>query len=216
MKQILIFLTLIFMITTLKSQTDRNVQDAQGLGVGADAPLFRALDADSNEFSLSETLKEQTVVLIFYRGFWCPVCNKHLSALQDSLKLIEETGAKVIAISPEKPEYLDKMAQKSGAEFTLLCDEDYKIADAYDVTFKPTSMQLFTYNTLLGGKLKKTHSDESQRLPVPATFIINQKGIIVWRQFNPDYKKRASVDDILKALSRNGVSQQNKNILSAY
>jgi len=203
-------------ITTMNSQTDRSVNDAQGLNIGVDAPFFRALDADSNEFSLSETLQEQPVVLIFYRGFWCPVCNKHLGSMQDSLKLIEDMGAKVIAISPENPEYLDKMAQKTGAEFTLLYDEDYKIADAYDVTFKPTSMQLFTYNTLLGGKLKKTHSDESQKLPIPATFIINQKGIIVWRQFNPDYKKRASVDDILKALSRNGVPHKDKNILSGY
>ena len=203
-------------ITTMNSQTDRSVNDAQGLNIGVDAPFFRALDADSNEFSLSETLQEQPVVLIFYRGFWCPVCNKHLGSMQDSLKLIEDMGAKVIAISPENPEYLDKMAQKTGAEFTLLYDEDYKIADAYDVTFKPTSMQLFTYNTLLGGKLKKTHSDESQKLPIPATFIINQKGIIVWRQFNADYKKRASVDDILKALSRNGVPHKDKNNLSGY
>jgi len=117
--------------------------------------------------------------------------------------LIEQTGAKVIAISPEKPEYLDKMSEKSGATFTLLYDEGYKIADAYDVTFNPTSMQLFTYNVILGGKLKKTHSDDSQRLPIPATYIINEEGIIIWRQFNPDYKSRASVREILDVLNKN-------------
>ncbi len=193
----------IMAVTTINSQTEKSVKDVHGLSVGETAPKFYAMDADSNQFSLEEALKKDPVVLIFYRGFWCPVCNKHLGSIQDSLKMIEEKGAKVIAISPEKPEYLDKMAVKTGAKFTLLYDEGYKIADAYDVTFKPGAMQLFTYNIGLGAKLKETHSDKSQQLPIPATFIVNQNGKIIWRQFDPDYKKRSSVKEILKALEEN-------------
>ena len=189
-------------ITTLIAQTEKSVKDVHGLSVGENAPMFKAIDADSVEFSLKEAIKKGPVVIIFYRGFWCPVCNKHLGSLQDSLKLIEEKGVQVIAISPEKPEYLDKMAEKTAAEFTLLYDEDYKIANAYDVTFKPTSSQLFTYNVVLGAKLKNTHSDESQRLPIPATYIVDQLGKIIWRQFDSDYKNRSSVKEILKALSK--------------
>ncbi len=187
-------------LTGINSQNERSLKDAHGLSVGAKAPMFTALDADSNRFSLEKALVEGPVVLIFYRGFWCPVCNKHLGSIQDSLKMIEKAGAKVIAISPEKPEYLNVMEDKTGAEFTLLYDEGYSIANAYDVTFKPSATKLFTYNVILGGKLKKTHSDESQQLPIPATFIINQQGEISWRQFDPDYKNRASVKEILLAL----------------
>ena len=185
---------------TANSQTERSVDEVHGLSIGEKAPMFQAMDADSNLFSLEKVLEKGPVVIIFYRGYWCPVCNKHLGQLQDSLKLIEETGAQVIAVSPEKPEYLDKMAEKTGAKFSLLYDKDYKIADAYDVTFTPSGSQLFTYNVILGAKLKDTHSDESQRLPIPATYIVNQKGIITWRQFDPDYKKRSSVKDILKSI----------------
>ena len=200
MKKIPLTLIMFVLFLTANSQTSRSVNKAHGLPVGANAPLFTALDADSNTFNLEKALQQKPVVLIFYRGFWCPVCNKHLGAIQDSLSMIEATGAKVIAVSPEKPDYLNKMAEKTGAQFTLLYDEGYLIADAYDVTFKPTSTELFTYNVVLGAKLKKTHSDETQRLPIPATFIIDQKGKINWGQFNPDYKKRASVKEILKAL----------------
>lgn len=185
----------------LISQTEKKVTDAVGLSIGTTAPLFSAIDADSVKFSLNDAIKEGPVVLIFYRGFWCPVCNAHLGSIQDSLKLIEATGANVIAISPEQPEYLDKMAEKTGSEFTLLYDEGYKIAEAYDVDFNPSKMQLFTYNVILGGKLKDTHSDESQRLPIPATYIVNQQGKIIWRQFDHDYKKRSSVKDILYQLN---------------
>jgi len=201
LKLIILNIITIMTITTIRSQTEKSVEDAHGLPVGQSAPMFSAIDADNNLFSLEDALNKGPVVLIFYRGFWCPVCNKHLGSIQDSLKMIEETGAKVIAVSPEKPEYLDKMSEKSGAEFTLLYDEEYKIANAYDVTFKPGTMKLFTYNTFLGAKLKDTHSDESQRLPIPATYIVGQQGKTIWRQFDPDYNKRSSVNDILKALS---------------
>lgn len=189
-------------ITDMKAQDYRSAKEAEGLSVGTAAPVFSALDANSNTFSLETVLENGPVVLIFYRGFWCPVCNQHLSKIQDSLELIEEKGAKVIAISPEKPEYLGKMEKKTGAEFTLLYDEGYKISDAYDVTFKPSKATLTTYNTLLGAKLKKTHSDDSQRLPIPATYVIDKSGTITWRQFNPDYKKRSNVADILNALDK--------------
>ena len=207
MKEIIFTLILALMISGVKCQTDRDANDAHGLLPGTEAPMFKAIDADSLEFSLKDAIKKGPVVIIFYRGFWCPVCNQHLGSIQDSLKMIEEAGAKVIAISPEKPEYLDKMAEKTSAEFTLLYDEDYKIADAYDVTFKPKAMQLFTYNVVLGAGLKNTHSDKSQRLPIPATYIVNQNGIIVWRQFDPDYKNRSSVKEILNPLVENKVAE---------
>jgi peroxiredoxin len=190
----------IFLAIQVYPQNPNGVEDARGLEVGAAAPIFSAMDADSSEFSLSEALKTGPVVLMFYRGVWCPVCNKHLSTIQDSLKFINEKGATVVAISPEKPEYLGEMSAKTGAEFRLLYDEYYKISDAYDVTFSPKKSELFMYNLVMGAKLKKAHADDSQRLPIPATYIIDEKGLIVWRQLNPDHKKRASVNDIVKAL----------------
>ena len=194
-----VFLTM--KLLPMKAQDYKTADEAKGLEVDVVAPMFSALTEDSTEFSLDEALEKGPVVMIFYRGFWCPVCNKHLSQIQDSLKMIEKTGAKVIAVSPEKPEYLDKMAEKTGAEYTLVYDVGYKISDAYDVTFRPSAATLVTYNTMLGAKLKKTNSDDSQRLPIPATYIIGTDGKIVWRHFDPDYKNRSTVKDILIFLS---------------
>ena len=206
--KIFFILTIMILSTSLvNAQNEKDIEDVRGIDVGVKAPIFSAVDAENKTFFLEEELKKGPVVMIFYRGFWCPVCNKHLSSLQDSLMQIQATGAQVIAISPEKPEYLDKMAEKTGAEFTLLYDEDYKIANAYDVTFKPSTMQLFTYNIVLGGKLKDSHSDDSQQLPIPATYIINQEGIIIWRQFDPNYKNRSTVQEILKALQSSEVQK---------
>ncbi|HCC30340.1 MAG TPA: alkyl hydroperoxide reductase [Marinilabiliales bacterium] len=200
MKTIILFISMIIFTSLGYSQATRGVEDAKGLATGTKAPVFKAIDADNAVFDLNEAIKSGSVVVIFYRGFWCPFCNKHLAQIQDSLSLITDKGVTVVAISPEKPEYLDKMTDKTGAKFRLLYDEGYKIADAYDVTFTPDSKQLFVYNTVLSGNLKDTHSDDSQRLPIPATYIIDKNGTIVWRQFDPDYKNRSTVDDILKNL----------------
>ncbi|NJO91377.1 MAG: AhpC/TSA family protein [Chloroflexia bacterium] len=193
---------IVLLISTVLAcaQENKGVNDAKGLSVGAKAPIISAIDADSVKFDLNESLKHGPVVVIFYRGYWCPVCNKHLKQIQDSLSLITNKGATVVAISPEKPEYLEKMEEKTGVKFSLLYDDGYKIANAYDVTFTPKKSELIIYNTALGANLKETHSDDSQRLPIPATYLISEDGIIAWRQFDPDYKKRSSVKDIIRAI----------------
>ena len=202
MKIIWVILTLMALTLQLAAQPYRSARDASGLDVGVKAPEFSAIDQNGKIFKLSDQLRTGPVVVVFYRGFWCPVCNRHLSKLQDSLVFIEAMGATVVAISPEKPEYLEKMANQTGAKFRLLYDDSYHISDAYDVTFRPGKGTLILYNVFAGADLKETHSDDSERLPIPATYIIDKNGIITWRQFDPNYKKRSSVKDILKALKQ--------------
>jgi peroxiredoxin len=178
----------------------KSVAEAQGLFVGDKVGDFSAIDAYGKTYSLQDALRKGPVVLLFIRGQWCPVCNRHLSGVQDSLPLIYEKGASVVVVSPEKSEFLIRTMEKTGAEFTLVYDEGYKISNAFDVTFLPDSLTRVMYNTLLGAKLKESHSDDSERLPIPATFIIGQDSVIRWRHFDPDYKRRASVTDIVRNL----------------
>jgi peroxiredoxin len=196
--KILIILLLAFINSNIMAQTKyKTVKEANGLQVGDTVKDFSALDLHDSTFTLSEALKKGPVVVIFYRGQWCPVCNKHLSHLQDSLQMIYEKGASIIAISPEQSEFLKRTAEKTNTSFSLLYDEGYKISDMFDVTFKPDTMTTIMYNTLLGANLKKANTDDSQRLPIPATFIIGTDGKIVWRHFDPDYKKRSTVSEII-------------------
>lgn len=201
MKTVILTFISVFLFQLGFSQADQSAESQTGIAVGTKAPTFSALKADSTTFTLNDALKKGPVVLIFYRGHWCPVCNKHLANIQDSLKMVTALGASVVAVSPQKPEYLDKMSKKSGATFNLLYDENYLIANAYGVSFKPKTSQLMVYNNMLNAKLKKSQSDKSQTLPIPATYIINKDGTIIWRQFDPNYKNRSSVKDIIATLT---------------
>lgn len=180
----------------------KSVDEAKGLKEGEKAPVFVSLDQEDKLYELEKALDNGPIVLIFYRGQWCPICNKHLAAIEKDLDQIYEKGATVVAISPETSGYLKQTMKKTGASFRLLHDADYKIAEAYDVAFISDSASLDAYNNRLGANLKESQSDDSQRLPIPATYIIGQDGIIQWRHFDPDYKKRSSVADIVAALDK--------------
>jgi peroxiredoxin len=173
-------------------------KEREGLKVGDKVEDFSAQNMNGDTITLNNLLEKGPLVIVFYRGHWCPICNKHLKKLETNLERVYEKGAQLIAISPENSEFLKKTADKTNASFTLLYDEDYKISDQFKLTFRPDSITRAMYNNVLGGDLKKAHSDESQQLPIPATYIIDKNGTVVWRQFNPDYKKRAKVEDIIE------------------
>lgn len=184
----------------MSTQNQRKAKETTGLTVGQPAPLFSATDQYDEPFELAEALSQGPVVLIFYRGQWCPFCNQHLKLLQSNLDRIYATGAQVIAVSPETSPYLRKMMQKANIAFKLLYDQDYQIAQAYQVSFRPGTAHRFMYDKVLGANMARAHEQETILLPVPATYIINQAGQIAWRHFDPDYKQRSEIEDILNGI----------------
>jgi len=171
-----------------------------GLKKGAEAPDFTAVDNSGKTLDLQKLLKtHKAVVVFFYRGQWCPYCNKHIKQLQDSLQLLTEKGAYVIGITPETSENINKTIGKTHASFSLVHDEGYKIMKAYDVNY--------TVDDALNAKLKgygvdleANNGNTDHVLPVPATYVIDRTGEIIFVHFDKDYTKRAAVSDIIKVL----------------
>ena len=173
----------------------------EGLFINSKAPDFRAKDQNGTEVVLKDMRKKGPVVLIFYRGYWCPYCNKELQKLEDSLSLIKEKGAELIAITPEKQEGISKTIEKTKATYSIISDEEMKIMKAYDVAYlvddksvaryKMASIDLVANNGQKAGAVY---------LPVTAVYIVTKEGEIKYRFFNTDYKIQASVKDILDNL----------------
>jgi peroxiredoxin len=170
-----------------------------GIMIGEKAPLFKAEDQHGNMVDLSEQLKKGPVVITFYRGQWCPFCNRYMSALQDSLLMIADKGASVIAITPEKGEEIQKTIEKSNAAFSVIYDKNHRIMDAYDVTFTMGGAKFLMYKSY-GIDINKASGNDDKALPIPATYIISKKGKVINRHFDNDYKKRMTVKEILDSL----------------
>ena len=189
-------------VSATKWGIDINFGTPAGLNPGEKAPEFSGIDTQGNKISLYAELKKGAVVLIFYRGEWCPVCNRYLSNFQDSLSYVLATGAKVLAITPEKQSSALIMKEKVAATFTIISDPTEEIMKSYKVMFNVTDAYEKKIINALEADIAYNNSKLEANLPVPATFIINQQGIIVYRQFDLDYHIRASIKDILDNLPK--------------
>lgn len=172
----------------------------EGLNVGDMIPDLSFTNANNQLEAFKTYYEKQPIVVIFYRGYWCPICNQHLSEFAEKAKDIETAGAKLIAISPESYENVAKTKEQTSADFTIISDLDGNIAKAFDVTFEVTNDYQAMILDKLNASIIETNANKKGELPIPATFIIDKTGKIVYRQFDPDYKNRASVEEILKNL----------------
>lgn len=196
MKKAIGFLLLLHVVCLLAAQ-----EAPEGLFINSKAPDFRAKDQHGKEVRLKDLLKNGKVVLIFYRGQWCPYCNKYLKKLEDSLQLIKDKGATVVAVTPEIPESIAKTIEKTGADYSILYDEGLKIMKAYEVEFEiPENVQTRYRNS--GIKIDENNGKNGNFLPIPATYIIDKEANITYRFFQADYKKRPSIKEILDNLEK--------------
>lgn len=170
-----------------------------GLKKGAKAPEIN-LTIDGKQVALADFYKDQNVAVIFYRGYWCPVCNKHLSEFATRAKELEDKGIKLIAITPEAQEGIKKTKENTQADFTIVSDVDGSIQRAFDVDYEVTSGYVNKVSEKLKVSISKNNVNGKAELPVPATYIINKEGEIIFAHFDPDYHNRASIDDILGAI----------------
>jgi peroxiredoxin len=153
---------------------------------------------NGKEGSLYDLSMDRPTVILFYRGEWCPVCNKYLSNLSDSLGMIQEK-ANVIVISPETKANMEK-TQKSHPEYTYVLDEEEEIMLAFDVLFDVTKKYQKKIKTFLWTDIAEHNDEKKARLPVPATFIVDANGVILYRHFEYDYGIRATALEILTHL----------------
>jgi peroxiredoxin len=194
MKRVLLLLVVLPFLFPASAQ-----KTPEGLFIQSKAPDFKAKDQAGIEIHLKDLLKKGKVVLLFYRGHWSPYCNSQLKKLQDSLQLIIAKGATLVAVTPEKPDSITRTIEKTGATYSILSDEGLKIMKAYDVAFELDQNTLTRYRNS-GLDIEAMNGTNGKYLPVPAVFIIDKESTITYRFFEPDYKKRPAVKEILNNL----------------
>lgn len=172
----------------------------EGLFINSKAPDFKLKDQSGVEVSLKELRKKSQVVVIFYQGNWSPYCTRELTRFQDSLQLITDKGAKVIAITPEASEGISKTVEKTKALFPILYDEEMKVSKAYQVAYEVDERTLNRQKGFGNDLLVVNNQKQKAFLPVPAIYIVNKEGSVTTRFFDFDARKRPWVKEILKEL----------------
>lgn len=173
---------------------------ANALKVGDKAPDFVLKNSHGKQVKLSSLLAKGKVILTWYRGGWCPYCNKALNQLQEILPQIKQQGATVVALTPELPDYSSGTINKNKLQFEILSDIDNKIAEIYGLKFTLDQKTATFYESKMN--LSKVNGNNLSQLPVPATYIIDRKGIIRFAYLNPNYKERVNPTELIKELKK--------------
>lgn len=172
----------------------------KALNVGDKAPNFTLKNALNKAVSLYAELENGPVVLTWYRGGWCPYCNITLHYLQEKLPEFNKAGATLIALTPELSDNSLSTSEKNNLEFTVLSDVGNKIGKEFGVVFTLTNEVAAIYNAGFG--LNEVNGDESNQLPLAATYVIDKKGIIQYAFLDADYRERAELTEIVAALNK--------------
>jgi polyisoprenoid-binding protein YceI/peroxiredoxin len=175
-------------------------QNVGGLRIGDKAPDFSLPDTADKLVSLSDTLKKGPVVLVFYRGEWCPFCNLQLHALETAYPDMRKLGATLLAVSPQKIDKAMVQQNKGALSFPLLSDVKGDCLRTYKLLYTiPPEMQKI-YKERFGINLEEYNGPGRWELPVTATYVIDTDGTIAAGVVDLDYTKLMGPKDILAAL----------------
>lgn len=162
--------------------------------IGEKIPALTLVDMSGKDVSLLDLAAQKPSVIVFYRGGWCPYCNLHLSELQTIEAEIIDAGYQIIAISPDSPESLQASVSKNKLNYLLLSDVKTEASRAFGLAFQAPER----YAEILS----KASADRNRdALPVPAVFVVNPAGEVLFEYINPDYKKRLKGSLLLAVLN---------------
>jgi peroxiredoxin len=168
--------------------------------VGDQAPDIVLPDASGRTFDVAKLLETGPVIVTFYRGGWCPYCNLELRAYQAVLPRITAAGAKLVAISPEKPDDSVSTAEKNALTFPVLSDIGQRVGKAFGLVYSFTDELRSVYDGFKLDIPAKNGAPDDWSLPLSATYVIGPDGRILFADTSVDYRRRTDPLDVLQVL----------------
>jgi peroxiredoxin len=166
---------------------------------GDTMPAFTLPDADGKTVRSADLLALGPLVISFFRGRWCPYCVTELETWRDRFPSVRERGALLVAISPQTVRQNDFTASQHMLPFPLLRDEGAAVAAQFGAAYPvPAYMQSYYRSILVN--IPFVNGEPSWRLPIPATFVVDQDRVIAWSQGHADFRVRPEPLEALKAL----------------
>jgi peroxiredoxin len=170
----------------------------RSLKVGDKSPSFEIPDHNGKPVSSSDLLSCGRLVLMFIRGRWCPFCVSQLEAMNFIAPEIAAKAA-LVAISPQTEKQTFFMRDQHKLTFPVLVDAQNKIARKFGLAYRVPEEQQGLYRSTFVN-LPHVNGDPSWELPIPATFILDRDGTILFASANEDYTDRPEPLRILSAV----------------
>ncbi len=176
------------------------------LQAGDPAPRFIVKAVDGETVDFNPATLERPVILLTFRGGWCPYCNMYLSDMRDAIPEIAEMGIDVIFLSGDRSELLfsslkDETEEDiAGLGYTILSDADAQAAIALGIAFHAGEGSI-ERRLAKGDDIAGSSMTNHGVLPVPSVFAIDKSGVIQFAYTNADYSVRLPADELMAVAS---------------
>jgi peroxiredoxin len=167
--------------------------------VGRKAPPFELEDHHGKMVSSRELAASGRLIVCFIRGRWCPFCVGQMEALNRIWPEIEKAGSRLVAISPQTVKQSFFMHDQHRLRFPLLSDRGNQVARQFGLTYRVPPAQEAVYRRAFVN-LPFLNGEDSWELPIPATFILDGDGTILYSSANEDYMERPEPAALVKFL----------------
>jgi peroxiredoxin len=171
------------------------------LAVGGRIPSFQLPDQDGKPVSSYDLLSRGPLVICFFRGRWCPFCVAQLEAMNAALPRMQAAGANLAAISPQTVKQSFFMHDQHRLRFSLLSDSHNQVARGFGLVYRVPDEQKEVYSRTFVN-LPFLNGEASWELPIPATFLVDQQGVVLYASADPDYTRRPEPEEILPRLKK--------------
>jgi peroxiredoxin len=182
-------------ITDLKTQNIEN----ESIKIGAIVTPFSLLNIKNQLIHSKDILSKGKMILAFFRGSWCPYCNLELRELQNNIAKIAGKNATLLAVSPQSTDHSMALTEKHELSFEVLTDKNNGLAKQLGISFKLQEFALPIYQTI-GINLEDFNLNDENTLPIPAVFVIDTDGTLIYKFIDTDYRNRLDIDELIQSL----------------
>lgn len=186
-------------VATFVQAVPTKAEDAKPIAVGKLIPESKVFDLEGKETTTLKIAQAKPTVFIFYRGGWCPFCNRHLAELRKAESGLKELGYQIVALSPDLPVEIKKTLGKEELSYSIYSDSSAAAMKAFGVAFELDATTVSTYKNNYKIDIEKSSGQTHHILPVPSVFISDAKGTIKFVHSNPDYRERLTSEAVLEA-----------------
>jgi peroxiredoxin len=169
------------------------------LPVGAQAPEFALRDGVGRLVRSEDLLALGPLVIKFLRGRWCPYCVTELEIWRDLYPQLRERGALMVAIGPQTERQNDFMVSQHRLPFPVLRDPGCALAEKFGLAYTvPEYLREYYMSILIN--IPFVNGESSWRLPLPATYVLDRAGRVLFAEAYADFRVRPEPEEALAAL----------------
>jgi peroxiredoxin len=170
------------------------------LRVGDPAPQFTLVAYGGSRITSTDYLRSGPLVVTFYRGLWCPYCQRDLRSFTGAMGAIRELDASVVAVSrPRSPGFDSPADHELNLAFPVLEDEEGSVAVEFGLRWSAEDSRLI--EAALGLDLATFRGTEPWIVPMQARFVIDKKGVVAFAEAAFDYNERSEPADLIPLLA---------------